>query len=115
MEHQIRVDSYLDFETIWGGLYCDLNGEKNDELIDLWENYDRDWLQIKYKDIYNNGIKNGKWDIHFRVAIDEKFILIGGGHYNGKNGFKHGEWLDLQKGQYQNGECQGNFSKLKLE
>ncbi|CAD8142281.1 unnamed protein product [Paramecium pentaurelia] len=123
---KFRVDSDQDFETIGGGLYDDLNGQKIGEWIDLHENYDRDWCQIKYKGIYKNGIKNGKWDIHFRVAVDEEFIVIGGGHYNGNNGLKQGEWLDLHpnfschnqimlKGQYQNGECQGNFTELKLE
>ncbi|CAD8051099.1 unnamed protein product [Paramecium primaurelia] len=123
---KFRVESDQDFETIGGGLYNDLNGQKIGEWIDLHENYDRDWCQIKYKGIYNNGIKNGKWDIHFRVAVDEEFIVIGGGHYNGNNGLKHGEWLDLHpnfnchnqimlKGQYQNGEFQGNFTELKLD
>ncbi|CAD8094688.1 unnamed protein product [Paramecium sonneborni] len=123
---QFRVDSDKEFEIIGGGLYDDLNGKKQGEWIDLFENFNRDWCQIKYKGMYNNGIKYGNWNIYFRTDFSEDFELIGGGNYNHLNGLKHGKWLDqhpnfnchyqiMLKGIYNNGEQQGSFTQIQLE
>ncbi|CAD8110476.1 unnamed protein product [Paramecium sonneborni] len=55
----------------------------------------RDFCQVIKKGQYQDGIKQGKWDITFREFYDQEFVKIGGGKYD--NGIKVGNWIDIDQ------------------
>ncbi|CAD8193813.1 unnamed protein product [Paramecium octaurelia] len=119
---QYCQDTKKNPEIIGGGAYNE-NGQKNEEWIDLDENFWDD-SQIIYKGYYCNGQKQKKWDTMLRINIESQFQNIGGGQFN-ENGMKDGKWIELCDnffcwnqcvliGEYQNGLKKGDFVEKKL-
>ncbi|CAD8118128.1 unnamed protein product [Paramecium primaurelia] len=75
--------------------YYDYEGISQGYWINLHRNF-YDGRQIIYKGSYNNGTKQGWWDISFHSYFDSRFKKIGGGYYN-RDGKKMENGLRLVK------------------
>ncbi|CAD8186753.1 unnamed protein product [Paramecium pentaurelia] len=91
-----RWDINFQGSKIGGGLFDEKgDGIKIGQWVELGDGF---WekSQVTYNGHYNNGKKNGQWDILYRGS------KIGGGSYDlGGNGIKVGKWIELKDGFYQ--------------
>ncbi|CAD8120368.1 unnamed protein product [Paramecium sonneborni] len=100
------------FIQIGGGTY-DEKGFKNGQWLELIDNF-KISNQVILKGNYLYGKKLGQWDTFYKKNPQQEFQIIAGGLYD-ENGFKNGNWIDLDfrfgfgqnqvilKGQYKNG------------
>ncbi|CAD8156367.1 unnamed protein product [Paramecium pentaurelia] len=94
-----RQDEINKFTIIGGGQYDEKgNGLKNGLWIDLDEEFNC-IKQVIMTGNYENGKKTGRWNIKYRLEINQSFSKIGGGQYN-QEGIKIGRWIDLDEGFY---------------
>ncbi|CAD8196820.1 unnamed protein product [Paramecium octaurelia] len=90
-----------------GGLYdAEGNGLKQGNWIELSEGFFKE-SQVTYNGQYKNGKKVGGWDIckiEKGVLFGLKFKKIGGGVYDGYNGMKQGNWVEIFDGFYKDSQ-----------
>ncbi|CAD8203972.1 unnamed protein product [Paramecium pentaurelia] len=101
-----------DIQKIDGGFY-NAECQKDGIWLDLSDNFEN-YNQIIYQGEYQNGHKQGKWDIKFRYYLDNDFDLIGGGCYD-KDGYRNDQWLDLSENYSKKNQVvyKGKYKKSK--
>ncbi|CAD8165562.1 unnamed protein product [Paramecium pentaurelia] len=109
---------YSKYEKLGGGQYDEKNSVKFGSWIELSDGFGRN-SKIIYTGEYKNDQKVGRWDIQYKEADQEQFLLIGGGQYDKMgDGSKIGRWIEISdgfsddskltyKGDYKNGQKVG--------
>ncbi|CAD8178188.1 unnamed protein product [Paramecium pentaurelia] len=129
IQHKMKQSNQI--EIIGGGEY-DEQGLRNEDWIEIFQNYDQQnnycirYAQITFKGKYINGLKQGQWDILYqnnKMCIFNVRIISGGGNYN-NDGEKQGKWTEVHEnfnlqacnilyvGNYMQGKKQGQWQMI---
>ncbi|CAD8121894.1 unnamed protein product [Paramecium sonneborni] len=90
-----RWEYEKDYNKIGGGSYSQKGDQqKIGRWIELVDGF-RFGKQVTYSGEYNTqGIKEGRWNLSYKVELEKDYKQIGGGSYSNK-GKKTGQWIEL--------------------
>ncbi|CAD8125623.1 unnamed protein product [Paramecium sonneborni] len=92
IQYRDTFEANSEFELIGQGFIQ--KGKKEGYFIEVGNNFS-EICQIQFRGNYEEGIKEGKWEILFRNYKNESFIQIGGGSF--QKGTKINQWIDVDE------------------